>query len=57
MLEKAGHLILLCFQPNSDVYALFTFTFAVVFSRVSLTNLINVGGFLFWVKQSNIFSF
>ena len=57
-LNKVGESGSPCFSPlstlNSDVYALFTFTFAVVFSRVSLTNLINLGGILFWVKESII---
>ena len=57
-LNNVGESGLPCFTPlstlNSDAYALFAFTFAVVFSRVSLTNLISLGGILFRVKESNI---
>jgi len=47
-----------CFTPlstlNSDVYTLFTLTFAVVFYSVSLTSLISLQGILYWIKESNI---
>jgi len=47
-----------CFTPlstlNSIVYTLFTFTFAVVFSRVSLISLSNLEGILYWVNESNV---
>ena len=47
-----------CFTPlstlNSDVHSLFIVTFAVVFSSVSLTSLISLGGIIYWIKESNI---
>ena len=52
--ESRSPCFTLLYTLNCHVYALFTFTFVVVFSRVSLTNLINLGGILFWVKESNI---
>ena len=47
-----------CFTPlstlNSIVYALFTFTFAVVFSRVSLISLINLEGIMKQLQVTNM---
>ena len=52
--ERGSPCFTTLFTLNSDVYALFTFAFAVMFSRVSLTELINLGGILSWVEESNI---